>query len=74
MVSMPPITLWSNPKAPSQAAQIVLLCTELKAKPKVIEINTAKNTHGNGQLGKGKKYYGTYHYRHICTLYGCGRK
>ena len=44
MVSMPPITLWSNPKAPSQAAQIVLLCTELKAKPKVIEINTAKNT------------------------------
>ena len=42
-VSIPPMIRWSNPNAPSHAAQIVLLCTELKAKPNVIEINTAKN-------------------------------
>ena len=39
-----PTQWWSKPKAPSQAAQIVLLCTELKAKPNVTEISTAKRT------------------------------
>jgi len=43
-VSPTPIQRWSRPKAPSHAAQIVLLCTELKAKPKVTEISTAKST------------------------------
>ena len=39
-----PTQWWAKPKAPSQAAQIVLLCTELKAKPNVTEISTAKRT------------------------------
>ncbi len=39
-----PTQWWSKPKAPSHAAQIVLLCTELKAKPNVTEISTAKTT------------------------------
>ena len=42
-VSIPPNTVWSKPKACSAAAQIVLLCTELKAKPNVILISTAKS-------------------------------
>ena len=42
-VSTPPNTIWLNPNACSAAAQIVLLCTELKAKPKVMLINMAKS-------------------------------
>ena len=37
-----PIQTGSMPKALSHAAQIVLLCTELKAKPKVMDISMAK--------------------------------
>ena len=40
-VTMPPTTAWSKPKAFSNAAQSVLLCTELKAKPKVTVMSTA---------------------------------
>ena len=43
-VSTTPTHTRSAPKAPSHAAQIVLLCTELKANPKVTEISTANST------------------------------
>jgi len=41
-VNTTPVIAGSKPKAPSQAAQMVLLCTELNAKPNVTEISTAK--------------------------------
>ena len=43
-VSPTPIQCGSSPKAPSHAAQIVLLCTELKANPNVTEISTANSS------------------------------
>lgn len=43
-VSTTPTHTRSAPKVPSHAAQIVLLCTELKANPKVTEISTANST------------------------------
>ena len=41
-VRMIPIGMWLMPNACSTAAQMVLLCTELKAKPKVMVISMAK--------------------------------
>ena len=41
MVITPPTMAWSKPNACSKAAHSVLLCTELKAKPKVIVMSTA---------------------------------
>ena len=43
-VSIVPITAGSNPNEPCMAAQIVLLCTELNAKPKVMKIRMANST------------------------------
>ena len=42
-VSIAPTIFGSKPNEPCMASQIVLLCTELNAKPKVTEIRIANN-------------------------------